>query len=118
MSGSLTDLNPNHARETLCAIFRCTECADKRGGKHMEPFFSHRCTGTYTITDVTVPLEGRNKPLAVLSPVSKEIQQHLTINQHSKYLEAQVLENQCFPESTINGMNTWLASLQTNLSFY
>lgn len=117
MSGSMMDLNPNHARETMCAIFRCTECVDKRGGKHVEPFFSHRCTETYTITDVTVPLEGRNKPLAVLSSVSKEIQQRLTFNQHSKHWGAHVLENQCFPESTINGMNTWLASLRTNLSF-
>lgn len=118
MSGSMMDLNSNHAREIMCAIFRWTECADKRGGKHVEPFFFHRCTGTYTITDVTVHIKGRNKLLAVLSSVSKEIQQRLTFNQHSKYFEAQVVENKCFPESTINGMNTWVASMQTNLSFY
>lgn len=117
MSASMMDLNSNHARDVTCAVFRCTECADKRGGKHVEPFFSHRCTGTYTVTDVTVHLKGRNKPLAVLSSESKEIRQRLTFNQHSKHLEAQVLGNKCFPESTINGMNTRLASLQTNLSF-
>lgn len=85
MSGSMMDLNSNHTREIMCAIFRCTECADKRDGKRVEPIFFHRYTGTYTIRDVTVHIKGRNKLLAVLSSLSNEIRQRLMFNQHSKY---------------------------------
>lgn len=66
--------------------------------KVLEPFFFGRCSGTDTITDVTVHLKGRNKPWQFSAQYPIKITNNLMFNQHkSKYLEAHVLGKKMRP---------------------
>lgn len=97
-------------------IVGSTGCADEGVGKYVKPFFFERRSGTYTITDVTVPLKGRNKLRQFSARHRIKLSSNLMFNLHkNKYLEAHVLENKCVPWNIINGMRKWLASLQTQI---
>lgn len=89
-------LNSIMAERLECTIVGSTGCADEGVGKYVKPFFFERRSGTYTITDVTVHLKGRNKPRQFSAQHQIKLSSNLMFNLHkNKYLEAHVLENKC-----------------------